>query len=70
MGGQKNATSYHKQTRLISGAEIELFDLIKKRFVADLQDFGCPLSIPARLFENFTDQRTFGYEEGLLLNLS
>jgi hypothetical protein len=69
MSGQKNTTSCHKQTGSIWGAEIELFDLIKKRFVADLQDFGCSFSIPVGLLEHFTDKLTFRFKDGFPFDL-
>ena len=29
--------------------EVEFFDFVEEGFVADLEDFGCPFAVPARL---------------------
>ena len=47
---QTNTPLSHEQLGLIFGTKVKLFDFVKESFVADLQDFGRTLSIPARLY--------------------
>ena len=40
---------------LILASKVKALDFIKESFIADLQNFGGPLSIPACFFKNFAD---------------
>ena len=67
--GSQIPLSVANQIESILTTEVKILDLIEERFIADLQNFGCPLSIPVRFSEDFADQLTFGFEDGFLLDL-